>query len=152
MASQAVGIGPATGTVEHRPLDLLEDRVDPGLVLLDLVQHLVDHTNEFCIFRLHLPHSTQALAKRSQRGGPALAQRRHLDTVVEVDDDVFLDAAQVTQRGAQIGHIGEGLHAVREQLLHGIAGAVQRHVAHAPEHHQQNQRKNRAEVQTCANR
>lgn len=93
---EAVGIGAAAGPVDLGALDLLEDRRNAGLVLLDLGERLVDALDERGIAGLRLPHVGQALAQGGERLAPAVAQGRHLDRVVEVDDDVLLGPAQVS--------------------------------------------------------
>src|SRR3989344_3371256 len=139
-------------TSQLRALDLLEDGGNAGFILLDLVQGFVGGGHKLCIARLHLTHLGQALAQGSQGLGPGLAQGRDLDRVVEIDDDVFFGPAQVTQGRAQVGHISQGLHPLRKQLLQCAPGAVQGHIAHGANDDQKNQRKNGSEVKTCADR
>ena len=151
MCFQPIGIGATAGTVDLGALDLVEDRNNAGFVLLDLVERFVDSGHKGRVARLHLAYLGQALAQGRQRLAPAFAQRRHFHGVVEVDDDVFLGTAQVAQRGAQIGHVGQRLHPLRKQHLQRAAGAVQRNETHRTNDHQQHQRKDRAEVQARTN-
>ena len=150
--AQAVGIGATAGPIELRVLNLLEDGGDPRVVLLQFFQGLVDGASELRILCLALAHLAQILAQLAHGASPVLTQLGHLDAVVEIDDDVFFNAAHVPQQGAQVRHVGEGLYSERKQLLQGAPCAVQRHIAHGANHDQQHQCKPRAEVQARTDR
>jgi hypothetical protein len=74
-----------------------------------------------------------------QRLLPQVATARDFNRVVEVDDDVLLSPTQVPQGGPQLAHVGERLYALREQHLQGVAGSLQRQVAHCTNHDQQDE-------------
>ena len=121
---ELVRIRPGAGTIELGILQPVKDGADAFGVLLDLGQRLVHGLGKGGICRLRTTHLTQALAQRREGLAPALAQLAYLNGVVVVDDDVLLRAAQVAQRGAQIGHVGQRLHALGEQHLQRGARAV----------------------------
>ncbi len=91
-------------------------------------------------------------AQFTQRLLPGLSQLRNFVGVVEADDDFFLEALQITQGGAQLPGVGDGLHLVLEQTFQRHTRVVQCPVAQQPDGREQHQREDGTEVQPGADR